>query len=153
MNKLSRAVMCLVGLIFSVGTMAQDYPSRPVRLIQQFAPGGGSDSVARPMAPKLERALGESILVESKAGENGAIANQYMTTQPADGYTLLFAAAGPMTAAPHLYDLRVDPMAEFIPVSLAVKTPYVIIANESVNVSSFEELIELAKQEPGSVTY
>jgi tripartite-type tricarboxylate transporter receptor subunit TctC len=138
--------------LFSLAGTAQAYPDRPIRLIQQFAPGGGSDSVARPLAPELAKILGQSIVIESKPGANGVIANQFVAAAEPDGYTLLFAAAGPMVAAPHLYDLRIDPK-EFIPVALVVKTPYAILVNRATNISTLQELLDRARKNPGSVTY
>src|SRR5690606_23974517 len=131
----------------------QSYPERPIRLVLQFAAGGGSDAVARPLGHEMEKILGQPIVIENKPGANGLIANQQVADAPADGYSLLLAAAGPMTAAPHLYDLRLDPMKSFVPVALAVKTPYAIVAHASVPVTSLQDLLDLAKQRPGEVTY
>lgn len=153
MIRIAQKVVLAGTMLAAFGVAAQTYPDKPIRLVQQFAPGGGSDSVARPLGPELEKQLGQSIIIENKPGANGAIANQTVSQAPADGYTLLFAAAGPMTAAPHLYDLRVDPSKAFVPVALAVKTPYAILVHNSVNVSSLKELIDLAKQKPGQITY
>lgn len=152
-HAIRKAMLAAAATVFALGANAQEYPSKPIRLVQQFAAGGGSDAVARPLGPELARILGQSIVIENKPGANGVIANQYVSGAEADGYTLLFAAAGPMTAAPHLYDLRIDPMAAFVPVALVVKTPYAIIANESVDVSSLSDLLALARKNPGQVTY
>lgn len=157
-----RSLLALSALIISGAAIspaawaqanAQDYPNRPIHLIQQFSPGGGSDAVARPLGMKLQKILGQPIVIDSKPGANGAIANQYTATAAPDGYTLLFAAAGPMTAAPHLYDLRVDPMAAFVPIALAVSTPYAIIVHRSAKVQTLSELLAMAKKDPGRITY
>ncbi|GAB2900481.1 Bug family tripartite tricarboxylate transporter substrate binding protein [Paralcaligenes ginsengisoli] len=149
---LSAATLAIAPL--ATGTAgAEQYPTHPITLIQQFAPGGGSDAVARPLAPELGRILGQSIVIDSKPGANGVIANQFVAQSKPDGYTLLFASAGPMTAAPHLYKLRVDPLKAFIPVALVVKTPSAIIVNDTVKVSTLKELVALAKQNPGHITY
>jgi len=150
---LKKAVVFLGTALLTVGAAAQTYPDKPIRLVQQFAPGGGSDSVARPLAPVLEKILGQTIVVENKPGANGVVANQSVANAAADGYTLLFAAAGPMVAAPHLYDLRIDPQQSFVPVALVVKTPYAILAHRSTHVESLEELLDLARAKPGTVTY
>ena len=149
---LKTAALLGAALLTAAGA-AQAYPDRPIRLIQQFAPGGGSDSVARPLAPVLEKILGETIIIDNKPGANGVIANQEVASAAADGYTLLFAAAGPMVAAPHLYDLRIDPNEAFVPVALVVKTPYAILAHRSTNVSSLQELLDQARKDPGSLSY
>lgn len=154
MFRLPKVAALLAGLaLLACESAAQAYPDKPIRLVQQFAPGGGSDSVARPLAPELEKILGQTIIIENKPGANGVIANQDVASSAPDGYTLLFAAAGPMVAAPHLYDLRIDPDAAFVPVALVVKTPYAIMAHRSANVSSLKELLDLAREKPGTVTY
>jgi len=147
-------MLALLGsALFGLNAAAQTYPERPIRLILQFAAGGGSDAVARPLAPEMEKYLGQSIIVENKPGANGVIANQEVANNPADGHTLLLAAAGPMTAAPHLYDLRIDPMEAFVPVALAVKTPYAIVVHQSVKVDSLQELLDMARERPAQVSY
>src|SRR3546814_939937 len=90
---LKKMVVLLGTALLAFGGAAQAYPDRPIRLVQQFAPGGGSDSVARPLAPVLEKILGQTIIVENKPGANGVIANQDVASSAPDGYTLLFAAA------------------------------------------------------------
>jgi len=153
MFRTSKTAALLGAVLLSLAGAVQAYPDRPIRLVQQFAPGGGSDSVARPLAPELEKILGQTIVIENKPGANGVIANQDVANAAPDGYTLLFAAAGPMVAAPHLYDLRIDPGKAFVPVALVVKTPYAILVHRSTNVSSLQELLELARKDPGAVTY
>jgi tripartite-type tricarboxylate transporter receptor subunit TctC len=139
--------------LMAFSATGQEFPRQPIRLVQQFAPGGGSDVVARPLGVELSKIMGQAFIVDNKPGANGVIANQYVADSKPDGYTLLFAAAGAMTAAPHLYGLRVDPMSAFIPVALVVKTPYAIIANQSVRVSTLHDLLALAKKDPGTVSY
>jgi len=153
MLRFAHKAVVLSTMLFAFGAAAQSFPDKPIRLIQQFAPGGGSDAVARPLQPELEKILGQPVVVENRPGANGAIANQAVAKAAADGYTLLFAAAGPMTAAPHLYDLQIQPNAAFTPVALAVKTPYAIIVNNSVKVSSLKELIDMARANPGKLTF
>jgi tripartite-type tricarboxylate transporter receptor subunit TctC len=153
MFRIAQKAVVISTLLFTVGATAQTVPEKPIRLIQQFASGGGSDAVARPLQPELEKILGQPVIVENRPGANGGIANQAVSKAPADGYTLLFAAAGPMTAAPHLYDLRIAPNEAFTPVALAVKTPYAIIINNSVKASSLKELIDLARANPGKLTF
>lgn len=142
------------GALLALNVSAQQtYPERPIRLVLQFAAGGGSDAVARPLGQEMEKLLGQPIVIENKPGANGVIANQQVASASADGHTLLLAAAGPMTAAPHLYDLRLDPMKAFVPVALAVRTPYAIVAHSSVKVSSLKELLDLARRRPGQISY
>lgn len=149
-----RTYTLVVAALLALVANASAYPDRPITLVQQFAPGGGSDLAARPLAQALGEMLHQPIVIESKPGANGIIANQYVAAARPDGYTLLFAAAGPMTAAPHLYDeLRIDPMTAFVPVALAVQTPYAIIANNTTDVTTLPALLALARQRPGQLSY
>ncbi len=154
MLRMIRTFMLVAVALLALVVRAQAYPDRPITLVQQFAPGGGSDLVARPLGQALGELLGQPIVIESKPGANGIIANQYVASARPDGYTLLFAAAGPMTAAPHLYDtLRIDPMTAFVPVALVVQTSYAIIADNTTDVATLPDLLALARRRPGQVTY
>lgn len=148
-----RAALAGAALLAS-GGRAHAWPERPITLVQQFAPGGGSDAAARPLAPVLSELLGQPVIVDNRPGANGAIANQHVASARPDGYTLLFAAAGPMTAAPHMTEnLRIDPMAAFVPVALAVRTSYAIIVNETVNAATFQDFLAFARRNPERLTY
>lgn len=154
MIRVIRTSILVTLALLALGVRAEAYPDRPITLVQQFAPGGGSDLVARPLGQALGELLGQPIVIDSKPGANGVIANQFVSSARPDGYTLLFAAAGPMTAAPHLYsNLRIDPMAAFVPVALVVQTSFAIIANNTTNVTTLPELLALARSKPGEVTY
>ncbi len=154
MRRAIRTFMLVAVALVVLGVRAEAYPDRPITLVQQFAPGGGSDLAARPLGQALGELLGQPIVIESKPGANGIVANQYVASARPDGYTLLFAAAGPMTAAPHLYDsLRIDPMAAFVPVALVVQTSYAIVANNTTDVATLTDLLALARRRPGQLTY
>jgi len=133
--------------------IAQDYPNKPIRFVLQYAPGGGTDAVARPLAQKLGELLGQQIVIEHKPGANGSIANQIVAAAAPDGYTILFGAAGAMTTAPHLYKTNVDPIKSFVPVAFGAATPFAIVLHPSVNVTNLRELIALAKARPGTLTF
>lgn len=152
-RKFMGAVTAILTTLAAGMAAAQPYPTAPVTIVQQFSPGGGSDAVLRPLAPELGTILGQSIIVESKPGANGVIANQYVAQSKPDGYRLLFASAGPTTIAPHLYKLEVDPLTAFVPVALVVTTPSAILVNDGVGVSTLSGLIALAKREPRRITY
>jgi tripartite-type tricarboxylate transporter receptor subunit TctC len=148
-----RALLAGAALLAFAGG-AQAFPERPVTLVQQFAPGGGSDVVARPLGQVLAEILGQPVIVDNRPGANGVIANQFVASARPDGHTLLFAAAGPMTAAPHMIEnLRIDPMTAFVPVALAVRTSYAIVANDTVNAATLPDLLALARQMPERITY
>src|SRR4030081_2752243 len=98
---------------------AQAYPVKPVRMIVTFAPGGGADFVGRVIGQKLSEALGQPVVIDNRAGANGAIGNEAVAKSAPDGYTLLLGAAGPLTIAPHLYaKLPFDTLRDYAPVAL-----------------------------------
>ena len=133
---------------------AQAYPSKPIRLIVTFAAGGGTDLAARAVAPKLAEALGQSVVVENRAGANGAVGAEATAKSPADGYTLMVGAAGTLAVAPHLNaKLPFDPFKDFAPVSLLATSAFVVSVNPSVKAQSIRELVALAKASPGSLTF
>src|SRR3546814_11050067 len=106
MFRLPKKAVLLAGLaLLACESAAQAYPDKPIRLVQQFAPGGGSDSVARPLAPELEQILGQTIIIENKPGANGVIPTPDVAGSAPDGSTLLFAATGPIVADAPLSDL------------------------------------------------
>lgn len=133
---------------------AQTYPAKPVRVVVPFAPGGGSDLVGRLLAQKLGAQLGQPFVVENRAGAGGRIGTDIAAKSPPDGYTLLFATSSVMVTAPALYPkLPFDMPRDFATVSLAATTAYVLVTHPSVPVRSVMELIGLAKQRPGRLTY
>lgn len=140
-------------LVAAPALRAEDYPAKPVRFVLQYAPGGGTDAVARPLAQKLGELLGQQIVIEHKPGANGSVANQVVASAAADGYTILFGAAGAMTTAPHLYKTPVDPIRAFVPVAFAASTPFAIVLHPSVNATSLRELLAIARAQPGKLTF
>jgi tripartite-type tricarboxylate transporter receptor subunit TctC len=150
-------VACLV-LAFGFGlggtAAAQDYPSRPVRIIVQYAAGGGADFVARLLSQELSEPFGQILVVDNRAGANGAIANQVAATAAADGYTLLLGAAGPMVINPHIYGPgAVDTLKGFTPIVLVAVSPFAVTLHPSVPATSLAELTALAKAKPGALNY
>lgn len=143
-------VLCCAA-VTTVG--AQSWPTKPIRLVLQFAPGGGADVVARPLATVLADILGQPVVIENKPGANGEIANQLVHSAPADGYTLLFGASGPMVIAPHLSKLAVDPAKAFVPVALVSISPFALIVPPSLGPKTLKELTALAKAKPGQLNF
>ena len=139
-------------LLAAFDSSAQAYPSKPIKLIVGFPPGGGSDAAARILAAALQDKLGQPIVVENKPGANTVLATQYVRSQPADGYTLLFVSAS-FAINPSLYKLDYDIRKDFTPVALVVQVPLILIANNDLPVRSVGELVALAKQKPGELTY
>jgi tripartite-type tricarboxylate transporter receptor subunit TctC len=133
---------------------AQDYPARPVTIVNPFAPGGGTDLLARMLASKLEQRLGKSFLIENKTGAGSIIAASHVQKSHPDGYTLLMAPAPTMVVNPALYkSLPYDPQADFIPLALIAQTPFVLIVNHELPVRSVPELIAYAKANANKMTF
>src|SRR5258708_4575596 len=144
------------GLAFSlcaVSTLAQDYPTRPVRIVIPLSPGGTTDVPGRIIAQKLSEALGQQFFVENRAGAGGTIGTDYVAKSRADGYTLLLTAS-PFVIAPHVYkNMPYDTLADFTPVIRIASGPYVLVVHPSLGVSSVKELIALAKTQPGKIDF
>jgi putative tricarboxylic transport membrane protein len=133
---------------------AQTYPSRPVTIVAPYAAGGGADLIARLMAQKLGERLGQSFVVENRLGAGGVIAASSVAKAAPDGYTLLVAASTQLAIQVTLHkQLPYDPAADFMPVALVASVPFVLIVNPSLPVHSVSELIALARQKPGQLTF
>jgi tripartite-type tricarboxylate transporter receptor subunit TctC len=131
---------------------AQSYPSKPARLIVGFPPGGGSDALARLVAAALTEKFGQQMLVDNKAGANTIVATQYVQSQPADGYTLLFVSAS-FAINPSLYKLTYNIEKDFTAVSIVAIVPLLLITHNGVAASSVKDLIAMAKAQPGKLTF
>ena len=148
--------MALAAAAFAVAGTAggQSFPSRPVTLTVGFAPGGGTDTAARIIAQKLSENLGQSVVVENKAGAGGNIAAQQIAVAPPDGYTIHLTSVGPMAVAPYLVkDLPYDPKRDIAPITMGVVFPNVIIVHSGVPAKTLAEFVALAKAKPGRLTY
>ncbi|TWH64828.1 tripartite-type tricarboxylate transporter receptor subunit TctC [Azomonas agilis] len=133
---------------------ADNYPSKPIKLIVAFPPGGASDIVGRFYAEQLSSALGQPVVVENKPGAGTAIAAEAAAKADPDGYTLSLAPAGQLTILPHLSkELRYDPFKDFAPVSVVASVPYVVAVNDTLPVKTLADLASYAKANPGKVSY
>jgi tripartite-type tricarboxylate transporter receptor subunit TctC len=140
-------------MAFTPSGHAQDYPTRPIRLIVAFTAGGTADRTARLIAAKMESTLGQPIAIENKPGANGAVAAQYVAQAEGDGYTLFFTTAGAIAISPALHsDLNYDPIKDFAPVGEAAINSPVLVVNAGMRVNSARELAELARKKPGAIT-
>ncbi len=154
----SAARIPAVALIFFAALLgpgtasAQAYPSKPIKLIVGFPPGGGSDALARILGAALTEKLGQQILVDNKPGANTIVASQYVLTQPADGYTLLFVSAS-FAINPSLYKLTYDIEKDYTPVAVVAIVPLLLITNNNVPAQSVRDLVAMAKAQPGKLTY
>jgi tripartite-type tricarboxylate transporter receptor subunit TctC len=143
--------------IFLMGAMAaawaQDYPTRPVRLIVPSAPGGGTDTSARMITPKLSEHLGQQVVVENRAGAAAMIGTEAGARANPDGYTLLIAQST-MTIVPSTYrKVPFDPVGDFAPISLVVVVPQVLVGHPSLPPKTLKELIAFSKARPGELDY
>jgi len=133
---------------------AQDYPSKPVRLVVPFPPGGGTDATARLVANALSGELKQQVVVENRGGAAGAIGAQAVVDAAPDGYTLFFATTGTLTINQHLYaKLRYNPLTDFTPVAMVASFPNVLVVQPALAANSVAELVALAKAKPGVLTY
>lgn len=140
--------------LLPLGVQAGDWPSRPLKLIVPFPPGGAADTVGRFYAERLASSLGQPVVVENKPGAGTAIAAEAAARAAPDGYTLSLAPAGQLTILPHLAkDLRFDPLKDFAPVSVVASVPYVVAANDTLPVNSLQALTAHARANPGKVSY
>lgn len=132
---------------------AQGYPDRPVKIIVPFAPGAGTDAMARLIAKHLGEVMGGTFVVDNRAGASGAIGTQLVAQAPPDGYTLLLVASPFTTVAASLPSANYDPLRQFAPVGMIASGPLVWAANANLPVGSMKELVTLARQKPGALNY
>jgi len=133
---------------------AQAFPTKPVRIIVAFPPGGGTDIVARVVGQKLGEGWNQAVVVENRAGASGTIGTETAARAEPDGHTLFMATMGNMTANQHLYPkMAVDPLRAFAPITKVVDVHFVFLANPALAANSVGELIELAKKRPGDIAY
>ncbi|MGY3120817.1 tripartite-type tricarboxylate transporter receptor subunit TctC [Bradyrhizobium sp. S3.14.4] len=141
-------------VLFSGFAVAQDYPSRPVKIIVPFPAGGSNDIIARIVAQKLTERNGQTFLVENRGGAGGNIGAETVASAEPDGYTLLLTAPPPLTINGSLYKkLPFDPAKAFAPIALIASVPIVLVVNPSVQAKNVGELIALAKAKPGSLNF
>jgi tripartite-type tricarboxylate transporter receptor subunit TctC len=134
--------------------VAQDYPVRPITLVVPYAAGGGNDAMARTVADKMSRALGQQIVVENRGGAGGTIATRQVAKAAPDGYTLVIGGTGTLAVNPTLYsNVGYDPRKDFAPVGLIGTSALVVLVRPDFAAHSIRELIELAKREPGKLSY
>lgn len=132
---------------------SQAYPTKPIKLYVGFAPGGGTDITARIIAPKLGEILGQTVVVENRAGAGGNIATDTLAKSTPDGYTIMLTSVGPLTVSPHMSKLPYDPFKDVVPLSLGVNFSNVLVVNPSVKASTVAEFVALAKDPKANITY
>jgi len=157
MNKshlLHATAHAFAALLLSGPSHAQDFPpKKSVTLVVGFAAGGAADAAARLIAKKLGENIGQTVVVDNRAGAGGNIAHQQVANGPADGTMLLFGSVGPLTIAPHVMKVSYDPFKDLAPVSGGVNFPNVLVVHKGVGVKTLAEFVALAKKKPGGLDY
>jgi tripartite-type tricarboxylate transporter receptor subunit TctC len=140
--------------LLSQAAFAQAFPSKPVRIIVAFPPGGGTDIVARLLVPRLTESWGQQVIVDNRAGASGVIGTEIAARSAPDGTTLFLGTLGNLAVNQHLYPkMTVDPLRDFAPVTQVVAVHFVMVANPSLPARNVAELIALAKAQPGRINY
>jgi tripartite-type tricarboxylate transporter receptor subunit TctC len=147
-----RKIFAVILVSVSPWIAAQPYPAKPVRIIVPFAPGGGTDFIARFMAQRLSANMGQQFVVENRAGAGSTIGTEQGLKSPPDGYTLTIVSNS-YAANASLYKLRFDPIADMTPVIQISSGPYMVVVHPSLPVANLRELVALAKAEPGRVFF
>ena len=155
MRLLLRCALAALGLVAALpGTMAQDYPTKPVTIIVPYTPGGSTEILARMVGMKLEERLGKSVIIENKPGAGTVIGSNMVAKAEPDGYTLLMATPTPMAINVTLHkQLPYDPAADLVPLVMVAGAPFVLVVKPSLPVNSLKDLVKLAKEKPGQLTY
>ena len=149
MRKIGRLVLASLALsILAPGAFAQAWPSKPLRWVVPFPPGGSTDIAARPLAERVAQALGQPTVVDNRAGAGGSIGIESVAKSAPDGYTVLVAPDA-LASNAHLYKISWDPFKDFAPVIQVSRQPVVLAVHPSLGVSTVAELVALARQKPG----
>src|SRR5262245_25049630 len=143
----------LAAVLLAGGTIAQGYPTKPVKLIVTYPPGGSSDLMARVFGQKLSEIWGKPVIVESKPGAAGSIGMEYAAKQPNDGYSFVVGNIQPAAVNPLMTKVPYDVERDFVAISLIATGPNVLIVHPSLPAKSFRELIDFAKSNPGKLNY
>lgn len=152
--KMNRLCAALLALALAGTAWAQAFPSKPIRIVVPFPPGGPSDYAARSVSQHLPALIGQPVIVDNRSGGAGITGTDAVAKSAPDGYTLLVATVGVMVIAPYLFPkLPYDPFKDFVPITNLISGPSVLVVHPSVPAHSVQELIALARAKPGSLTY
>jgi tripartite-type tricarboxylate transporter receptor subunit TctC len=150
--KLALSVLSLLALAASAS--AQDYPTRPITLVMPYSAGGGNDIMARVAGEKMSPVLGQQIVIENRGGAGGSLGTRQVAKAAPDGYTLGLGGTGTLAIDPTLYpNVGYDPRNDFAPVGLIATSPLIVLVNPSLSAHTIQELIALAKAQPGKLNY
>ena len=149
-----KVLSTFVLIVLSFCAMAQNYPSKPVRVVIPYPPGSTPDIVGRSLSDKLQKALGQPFVVDNRTGAGGNIGTDAVAKAPADGYTLLVAINGPVAVNKHLYKtLPYDPDRDLQPISLLASAPQMLIVKSELSIEDFKSFVQQARQNPGKWSY
>ena len=147
-------IAALLAVATGASALAQTFPAKPVRIVVAFPAGGGTDIVARLLAPKLTELWGQQVLVDNRAGASGVIGTEFAARSAPDGHTLFLGTLGNLAVNPHLIEkMPVDPLRDFAPVTQVVAVHFVMVAHPSLPARNVDELIALARSRPGEINY
>ena len=150
----SRVATAATVLLFTVNpTIAQTYPDKPIRMVLPFPPGGGTDSLARVILPKMSQTLGQPIVIDNRPGAGGIVAAEIVAKSAPDGYTLFMGSSTGITAAPSLYKLAYDPIKDFAPITQFATASFILTVHPSLPVTTISQLVALARAKPGTLNY
>jgi len=146
--------LALFGAGLPLAAVAQNYPSKPIRLIVAFPPGGSTDIIARIVGQKLGERLGQQVVIDNRGGAGGTIGTEIAARANPDGYTLTMGTTSTHVIAAGAYaKLKYDPIKDFEPITLVATTPYLLVVNPGVKANTLKEFIALAKSQPGKLNY
>jgi len=148
-----RILAYVIAAGFAVAAYAQEYPTKPVRFVVPFVPGGPTDIQGRMLGDKLTQRLGQQVIIDNRGGAGGNIGMELVARAPADGYTIVIATVGTWAVNPHLYKLSFDVLKDFAPIIQVSSSPGVLVVHPSVPVKTVKELVALAKARPGELNY
>jgi tripartite-type tricarboxylate transporter receptor subunit TctC len=155
-RRLSNVTMlaALFGVSLPFAATAEDFPTRPIRLVVPYPPGGPTDVAARIIANAMSAKLGQPVVIENKpGGAAGTVGGRYVASADPDGYTIVMSQVGSLTVAPFLYKLDYDPIKDFAPIGIAAETPEILTVNPSLPANTVTEFVAYAKSNPGKLNF
>jgi tripartite-type tricarboxylate transporter receptor subunit TctC len=151
-NAIAAIVLCCAGVAVDAAAQADRYPTRPIRVVVPFTPGGSNDLIGRIIGQKLSESLGQPVIIDNRPGGGSTIGVQLVVNAPPDGHTLLTTSGGIATNV-SLYKLSYDPRKDLAPVALLAQMPYLIAANPALPAKTVQEVIALARSQPGKLAF
>ncbi|MBP7351708.1 MAG: tripartite tricarboxylate transporter substrate binding protein [Comamonas sp.] len=147
------AAAVLTATVPALSVAAEAWPTKPIRMVVSYPAGGVSDNVARALGDKLSAQLGQTVVIENKAGAGGAIGLDQVAKSPADGYTLGFSSISPLALSPHLGKMAFDPLKDIAPVASVMYSPILILGTKANKAANFAALMEQSRKDPGVVRW